>query len=194
MRAAKLRICGPPYDQLAPAARRVPPVVHERCLRTERWPSRTRLREPSRTSAIGTVGRSSCSRGPTTQGLGFASLGAPRRATELGDTRGAFHRSATCDIRLGFRPARCDRQGRIHSFSPACGEYTAPFSTLAVTAALTNLRQRERGLLCDRDGPKSFWLRSGDGYPSDSYRTSTVRHEDQLGADTWRPNRLLRSE
>jgi hypothetical protein len=113
------------------------------------------LAQAESTRAIGTVGRSSCSRGPTTQGLGLASLGAPRRATELGDTRGAFHRSATCDIRPGFRPARCDRQGRIHSFSPACGEYTAPFSTLAVTATLTSLRQRERGLLCDRDGPKS---------------------------------------
>lgn len=45
--------------------------------------------------ASGTVGRSSCSRGPTTQGLGHACCGAPRRATETSDTRGAFHRSAT---------------------------------------------------------------------------------------------------
>jgi hypothetical protein len=52
--------------------------------------------------AIGTVERSSCSRGPTTQGLGLASLGAPRRATEIRDTRGAFHRSATCDIGRAF--------------------------------------------------------------------------------------------
>jgi hypothetical protein len=90
-----------------PSLRR-PPAAATRCSRAapanrKATPSNPLARaEWDHTS--GTVGRSSCSRGPTTQGLGHACSGVPRRITEMGDARGAFHRPATLP-QPGFRPA-----------------------------------------------------------------------------------------
>lgn len=39
------------------------------------------------------------------EGLGPASFGAPRRAAEFGDTRGAFHRLTTCFDQAGLTPS-----------------------------------------------------------------------------------------
>lgn len=90
-RSASFRIYGPPYDQLAPAACRAHPLFTGTPA-NRKTTSSSPLARADRACASGTVGRSSCSRGPTTQGLGHASPGAPRRATEIRHTRGAFRR------------------------------------------------------------------------------------------------------
>jgi len=107
------------------------------------------------------------------EGPGFASSVAPRRSAEFGETRGAFHRLTTCFGQAGLAPCAACGWGSVHSFSPACGQNTAPFSSLVWPLALTGLRQRERGLPCVAMNRSSSG--QGDGYPSDSLRPSPIK-------------------
>lgn len=64
------------------------------------------------------------------ESLGFASFGAPRRAAEFYEPRGAFHRLTTYFDQAGLTPCAACGWGSVHSFSPACGQNTTPFSGL----------------------------------------------------------------
>ena len=180
-RPVSLGSAGPPYDRLAPGARRAHPLFTGG-LDEPTAARSSSLAQTGSSRTFGTVGRSFCSRSPTIQGPGLASPGVPRRTTEIVETRGTFHRSAAQE-RWTFVQS-CFGQG----LSTACHQPVEStrrlFRPSSDPAALTNLRQRRRGLLCDRNRPKPARLRSGDGYPSDSCRTASTWPAAQPRVDT----------
>jgi len=138
------RICGPPYDQLALGARDVltrcsrlawgPAWIHEK--RREPSDDRNDLVFTSSLDAPDTDGRSDRSRGPSSQGLGLASPSAPRRAAEIGDTRGAFHRLTTNVHDSGLTPAVASPARHCPQFVTSLWRVHGAFSTLARSGSL----------------------------------------------------------
>jgi hypothetical protein len=136
--------CGPTYAALARTARcvrlcsRLLPAIHRGTLANQTSP--WQLAFASYTGALGTSGRSSCSRIPAIQG--------PRDHI-LRVLREERPRSAIPEVLSvvgsllddpGLRPdRRVGRLGPLHSFSPACGKNAVPFSTFVWYGSLDGL-------------------------------------------------------
>jgi len=152
-RSTKTRSAGPRTlrSRAPPAAcrrSRPLPVVHGGRLRTEhhRW----QLAFASDTGALGTAGRSSCSRIPATQGP---------RARVPRTLREERPRSAIPEVLSvvgnllddpGLRPESSSSEGLSTASHQPVERARCLFRPSSGTAALTGLRQRERGLPCAR--------------------------------------------
>ena len=195
-RSTKTRSAGPRTLRLrAPPAAfrrsRPLPVIHGDRLRAKHHRRRSLSRvTPARSARL--EGRAAHASRPP-KGLGLASPGRSAKSDRDRQYPRCFPSLATCStIRAYVQTYRAGRVLSTASHQPV-ERARCLFRPSSGTAALTGVRQRERGLPCARVS-RSF-PGQGDGYPPDSSSTlDPLRSRNRIGTGAWHPNRLLHSE